>query len=224
MPAEQVPSIQKRIVQACRKAGKPVIVATQMLESMVAAPVPTRAEASDVATAIYEGADAVMLSAESASGRYPIEAVKMMSSIIQHTEADPNYRRSIDLSRTEPQALAADAIGYAMRHVTGLLQAAATVAYTSSGYSALRMARERPEAPIIGMTPRLATARRLALVWGVHAVLCHDVVDVPEMSDLASRTALKEGFGVAGQIIVISAGMPFATSGTTNLLRIAHIT
>ena len=224
MPAEQVPSIQKRIVQACRKAGKPVIVATQMLESMVAAPVPTRAEASDVATAIYEGADAVMLSAESASGRYPVEAVKMMSSIIQHTEADPNYRRSIDLSRSEPQALAADAIGYAMRHVTGLLQAAATVAYTSSGYSALRMARERPEAPIIGMTPRLATARRLALVWGVHAVLCHDVVDVPEMSDLASRTALKEGFGVAGQTIVISAGMPFATSGTTNLLRIAHIT
>ena len=205
------------------KAGKPVIVATQMLESMVTAPVPTRAEASDVATAIYEGADAVMLSAESASGRYPVEAVKMMGSIIRHTEADPNYRRSIDLSRSEPQALAADAIGYAMRHVTSLLHAAATVAYTSSGYSALRMARERPEAPIIGMTPRLATARRLALVWGVHAVLCHDVVDVPEMSDLANRTALKEGFGVPGQTIVISAGMPFATSGTTNLLRITQI-
>lgn len=223
MPAEQVPSIQKRIIRACRRAGKPVIVATQMLESMVTAPVPTRAEASDVATAIYEGADAVMLSAESASGRYPIEAVKMMSSIIAHTERDPNYRTAIDSSRAEPLARTADAIGCAMRDITGLLNAAATVAYTSSGYSALRMARERPRAPIIGMTPRLATARRLALAWGVHAVLCHEVVDVPEMSELACRTALKEGFGAAGQTIVISAGMPFGTSGTTNLLRIAQI-
>jgi pyruvate kinase len=194
-----------------------------MLESMVAAPVPTRAEASDVATAIYEGADAVMLSAESASGRYPVEAVKMMSGIIIHTEADPNYRAAIDSSRSDPLSLAADAIGSAMRDITSLLNAAATVAYTSSGYSALRMARERPRAPIIGMTPRLATARRLALAWGVHAVLCHEVADVPEMSDLASRTALKEGFGASGRTIVISAGMPFGTSGTTNLLRIAQI-
>ena len=223
MPAEQVPSIQKRIVAACRRAGKPVIVATQMLESMVVAPVPTRAEASDVATAIYEGADAVMLSAESASGRYPVEAVKMMSSIVAHTESDPNYRSAIDASRAEPLARTADAIGSAMRDITGLLNAAATVAYTSSGYSALRMARERPRAPIIGMTPRLATARRLALAWGVHAVLCHEVVDVPEMSELACRTAQKEGFGTPGQTIVISAGMPFGTSGTTNLLRIAQI-
>ena len=223
MPAEQVPSIQKRIVRACRRAGKPVIVATQMLESMVTAPVPTRAEASDVATAIYEGADAVMLSAESASGRYPVEAVKMMSSIITQTEGDPNYGAAIDASRAEPVARTADAIGLAMRDITGLLGAAATVAYTSSGYSALRMARERPRAPIIGMTPRLATARRLALAWGVHAVLCHEVVDVPEMSELACRTAFREGFGTSGQTVVISAGMPFGTSGTTNLLRIAQI-
>lgn len=223
LPAEQVPSIQKRIIRTCRRAGKPVIVATQMLESMVAAPVPTRAEASDVATAIYEGADAVMLSAESASGRYPVEAVAMMSRIILHTEGDPNYRTAIDFSRAEPVARTADAIGSAMRDITGLLSAAATVAYTSSGYSALRMARERPRAPIIGMTPRLATARRLALAWGVHAVLCHEVADVPEMSELACRTALKEGFGSAGQTIVISAGMPFGTSGTTNLLRVAQI-
>ena len=223
MPAEQVPSIQKRIVRACRQAGKPVIVATQMLESIVTAPVPTRAEASDVATAIYEGADAVMLSAESASGRYPVEAVRMMSSIIAHTEDDPNYREGIDSSRPEPLSVAADAIGCAMRDITRLLNAAVTVAYTSSGYSALRMARERPRAPVIGMTPRLATARRLALVWGVHAVLCHEVADVPEMSELACRTAQKEGFGEVGQTIVISAGMPFGTSGTTNLLRIAQI-
>jgi pyruvate kinase len=223
MPAEQVPAIQKRIVRACRKAGKPVIVATQMLDSMVAAPVPTRAEASDVATAIYDGADAVMLSAESASGKYPLEAVAMMSSIIVQTEADPYYREALEASHVPPRAELADAIGCAMRRVAGLLHVAATVAYTSSGYSALRMARERPEAPIIGMTPRLSTARRLALVWGVHSVLCHEVESVPEMSELACRTALKEGFGEAGRSIVISAGMPFGAAGTTNLLRIAEL-
>jgi pyruvate kinase len=223
MPAEQVPAIQKRIVRACRSAGKPVIVATQMLESMVAAPVPTRAEASDVATAIYDGADAVMLSAESASGQYPVEAVSMMSSIIAQTEADPHYREAMEASHAPPRAEVADAIGCAMRRVAGLLRVATTVAYTSSGYSALRMARERPEAPIIGMTPRLATARQLALVWGVHSVLCRDVADVPEMSDLACQTALSEGFARAGQTIVISAGMPFGSAGTTNLLRIAQL-
>ena len=223
MPAEQVPSIQKRIVRACRKAGKPVIVATQMLESMVAAPVPTRAEASDVATAIYDGADAVMLSAESASGKYPLEAVRTMSSIIAQTEADPYYRETMEASHSAPRADLADAIGCATRRVAGLLHVAATVAYTSSGYSALRMARERPEAPIIGMTPRLDTARRLALVWGVHSVLCEEVENVPEMTDLACQTALKEGFGEIGRTIVIAAGMPFGTAGTTNLLRIAQL-
>lgn len=223
MPAEQVPSLQKRIVRACRRAGKPVIVATQMLESMVSAPVPTRAEASDVATAVYDGADAVMLSAESASGSYPVEAVGMMSSIIRRTEADSHYHEAIQASHTAPRQDAADAIGYAVRHVANLLGVPATVAYTHSGYSALRMARERPEVPILGMTPKLATARRLALAWGVHAVLCHEVADVPEMTDLASRTVLHEGFGAQGQPIVISAGLPFAVAGTTNLLRIAHI-
>jgi pyruvate kinase len=229
MPPEQVPAIQKRIVRACRQAGKPVIVATQMLESMVAAPVPTRAEASDVATAIYDGADAVMLSAESASGSYPVEAVRMMDSIITQTEADPYYREAIDASRTprhaDPAERAdkADAIGAAVSYVSGLLQVAATVAYTSSGYSALRVARERPKAPVIGMTPRLSTARRLALAWAVHAVLCHDVADVAEMSELACDTACQEGFGQAGDTVVIAAGMPFGTAGTTNLLRIAQI-
>ena len=154
MPAEQVPAIQKRIVRACRKLGKPVIVATQMLESMVSAPVPTRAEASDVATAIYDGADAVMLSAESASGKFPVEAVAMMDRIIAQTEADPHYRDAIDASHTQPGANTPDAIGWAARSVAGLLDVAAMVAYTSSGSSALRMARERPRAPIIGMTPQ----------------------------------------------------------------------
>ncbi|MES3014693.1 MAG: pyruvate kinase, partial [Pseudomonadota bacterium] len=223
MPAEQVPAIQKRIVRACRALGKPVIVATQMLESMVSAPVPTRAEASDVATAIYDGADAVMLSAESASGQYPVESVGMMDRIIVQTEGDPHYRLAIDASRSDARAEPADAIGAALRLVAGLLDAAATVAYTSSGHSALRMARERPTSPILGMTPNVATARRLALVWGVHAVVCDEVSDVAGMSELACRTAEAEGLGRRGQTVVVAAGMPFGTSGTTNLLRIAQI-
>ena len=223
MPAEQVPAIQKRIVRECRRLGKPVIVATQMLESMVGAPVPTRAEASDVATAIYDGADAVMLSAESASGQFPVEAVAMMDRIIAQTEADPHYRAAIEASHTPPAANTADAISWAARSVAGLLDVAAMVAYTSSGSSALRMARERPRAAIIGMTPRRATARRLALVWGVNPVLCHDVMKVTEMTELAVATASKLGFAQAGQTIVIAAGMPFGAPGTTNLLRIAQV-
>lgn len=223
MPPEQVPAIQKRIVRACRKAGKPVIVATQMLESMVSAPVPTRAEASDVATAIYDGADAVMLSAESASGKYPLQAVSMMDSIIAQTELDPHYRESINAAQTKCSPVPSDAIGVAVRDVADLLKVAAVVAYTSSGYSALRMARERPQAPIMGMTPRLAVARQLALAWGVYPVLCHEVMDVLEMSDWACMTAKKEGLGQAGETLVISAGVPFGTSGTTNLMRIAQI-
>jgi pyruvate kinase len=223
MPAEQVPAIQKRIVRLCRRLGRPVIVATQMLESMVGAPVPTRAEASDVATAIYDGADAVMLSAESASGKYPLQAVRMMDSIIARTEADPYYAQSIEASQSPARAEIADAIGLAMRSVADLLGVAATVAYTSSGHSALRMARERPKAPIIGMTPKLATARSLALVWGVHAVLVHDVSAVSEMTEFACQTALREELASPGQTIVIAAGMPFGTAGTTNLLRIARL-
>jgi pyruvate kinase len=223
MPPEQVPAIQKRIVRACRKAGKPVIVATQMLESMVTTPVPTRAEASDVATAIYDGADAVMLSAESASGKYPVEAVRMMNSIITQTEADPFYREAISAAQTTTTAVPSDAIGVAVRGVADLLKVSAVVAYTSSGYSALRMARERPKAPILGLTPRQAVARQLALAWGVYPVLCHEVMDVLEMSDWACQTAKKEGLALPGETIVISAGVPFGTSGTTNLLRIAQV-
>jgi pyruvate kinase len=223
MPPEQVPSIQKRIVRSCRRLGKPVIVATQMLDSMVYAPAPTRAEASDVATAIYDGADAVMLSAESASGKYPLDAVTMMRKIIVQTETDPQYRQSVESFRTPPRADVADAIGYAMRSVAGLLHVAATVAYTSSGYSALRMARERPEAPIIGMTPKAETARRMALYWGVHPVVTPDVGDVPEMTACACRTALAEGFASSGATIAIAAGVPFGRPGTTNLLHIAQV-
>ncbi|MDB5969320.1 MAG: pyruvate kinase [Hydrocarboniphaga sp.] len=223
LPAEQVPAIQKLTVRNCRAAGKPVIVATQMLESMVNSPVPTRAEASDVATAIYDGADAVMLSAESASGRYPLEAVRMMDRIIQQVESGPIYRQLMEASHTPPEPTIADAICCALRHVTRLMHPAAIVTYTSSGHTSLRAARERPEAPILSMTPTIGTARRLAFVWGVHSVHTHEIADVPEMVDYASQTACSEGFAKPGDIIAITAGMPFATAGTTNLLRIAQI-
>lgn len=226
MPAEQVPSIQRQIIRACRKSGRPVIVATQMLESMISSPVPTRAEASDVATAIYEGADAVMLSAESASGQYPLQAVQMMEKIIRQSEVDPTWRDSIEATLSPPEATAADAIGLAMRHVIALINAPAIVAFTSSGYAAMRAARERPAAPIIGLTPHAATARRLTLVWGVHPIISEDLsagVSVEQLSEVAQNMALKHGFAQPEDHVVISAGLPFATPGTTNLLKIARI-
>src|SRR5437879_1558396 len=219
MPPEDVPSVQKEIIHACRLAGKPVIVATQMLESMIGAPVPTRAEASDVATAIYHGSDAVMLSAESASGSYPVEAVKMMDRIITEVESDPHHRELLDASQTPAEPTTSDAICAAMRQVAEILRVAVTVAYTTSGSTSLRAARERPAALIVSMTPSLATVRRLALVWGVHSVHTRDVADVSEMVECACRTALEQSFAKAGDTIVITAGMPFGTPGATNLLR-----
>ncbi|ALM84212.1 pyruvate kinase [Bordetella sp. N] len=223
MPPELVPAIQKRIVRACRRAGKPVIVATQMLESMINAPTPTRAEASDVATAVYDGADAVMLSAESASGSYPVEAVTMMDRIISRTEADPYHHDVLDASHTEPDATMASAIGLAARGVSELLHASALVAYTSSGFSAIRMSRERCATPVVGMTPSQRTARLLALVWGVHAVVVHEVDSVSEMTDYACDIAQESGYAQSGDTVVISAGLPFREPGTTNLLRIARV-
>lgn len=223
LPAEDVPAIQRRIVRACRRAGKPVIVATQMLESMIHAPVPTRAEASDVATAIYQGADAVMLSAESASGKYPVEAVAMMERIIGKVETDPHHRELLEGLDTPAQPNNADAICAAMSLIAGLLPIAAIVTYTTSGSTSVRAARERPAPPILSMTPSLATARRLALVWGVHSVKTHDVSRVAEMVDHACGIAREEGFAQPGDTILISAGMPFGTPGATNLLRIAQV-
>lgn len=223
MPAEQVPAIQKRIVRTCRRLGRPVIVATQMLDSMVHAPAPTRAEASDVATAIYDGADAVMLSAESASGEYPVAAVTMMRNILVQTETDANYRGSLEAFRTPPQATVPDAIGLAMRNVAGLLRLAATVAYTTSGYSALRVSRERPEAPILGLTPRLDVARRMTLYWGVHPVVTEAAGDVAGMTAQACRVAVEEGLARSGETLAIASGVPFGVPGSTNLLHIARV-
>ena len=223
MPPEDVPTLQRSILRSCRRAGKPCIVATQMLESMISAPVPTRAEASDVATAVYEGADAVMLSAESASGQYPVEAVTMMDRIIRRVEADPHYRSLIDRQQGEPEPTAADAICSALRHAAHVVSAKATITYTSSGFSSRRAARERPEAPILSLTPSLATARRLALVWGVHSVHSEEAPDTRTMTDMACKAALREGFAQAGDNVVIAAGYPFGRSGTTNMLRIANV-
>jgi len=200
-----------------------VVVATQMLESMISAPVPTRAEASDVATAIYDGVDAVMLSAESASGKYPQEAVAMMDRIIKRVEMDSAYRAGIEASHTAAESTTADALCCALRRVVGLISPAATITYTSSGFTSLRAARERPAAPILGLTPQVITARRLAMVWGVHAVPMRDIHDVGEMVGHACNAACDEGFAAPGDDVVVVAGIPFGHSGTTNLLHIARI-
>jgi pyruvate kinase len=223
MPPEDVPSIQKRIVRECRKAGKPVIVATQMLESMMNSPAPTRAEASDVATAVYDGADAVMLSGETAAGHYPVEAVAIMDRIIQRVERDSLYRTILDAVHPEPEPTAADAISAAARQVAHTVSAACIATFTMSGSTALRAARERPDVPVLGLTARPGTARRLALLWGVHWVLTHDVGSLQEMVETAAGAARSEGFAETGQKLVITAGVPFGTPGATNVLRIARV-
>ena len=223
MPPEDVPGLQKRIVRACRVAGKPVVVATQMLESMVNAPAPTRAEASDVATAVYDGADAVMLSAETAAGSYPLEAVRIMDRIIVKVEHDPLYRPIMDAEHTAPDRTAADAISAAAAQVAQTIGAAAICTYTTSGSTTLRAARERPVAPILGMTSRLETARRLAMLWGVHWVQTRDVRTFTDMVERACKIAVQEGLARKGDRIVVTAGVPFGTPGATNILRIAWV-
>jgi pyruvate kinase len=223
MPAEEVPILQKQIITACRKAGKPVVVATQMLDSMVHAPTPTRAEASDVATAVYDSADAVMLSAETASGDYPLESVQMMNRIIERVERDPYYRRILNAQRLEPEATAADAISAAATQVAETLSAAAIVTYTTSGSTTLRAARERPYAPIMTLTAKIETARRLALAWGTHCVHTEDVHSFSEMVDKACRIAREQDIADKGQRLVVTAGVPFGTPGSTNVLRIAWV-
>ncbi len=223
VPPEDVPILQKQVVRACRAAGKPVVVATQMLDSMIASPTPTRAEASDVAGAVYEGADAVMLSAETAVGDYPVEAVAMMSRIIGRVERDPAYRPILDAGHTEAPATAADAITAAARQVAATIRAAAIVTYTTTGSTALRAARERPEVPILCLTTDVRTARRLALAWGVHCVETADASSVEEMVAGAIEVSRSQEFAKAGDRLVITAGMPFGTPGATNILRIAWI-
>jgi pyruvate kinase len=223
MPPEDVPSVQKQVIHACRFAGKPVIVATQMLESMISAPTPTRAEASDVATAVYEGADAVMLSAETAAGKYPVEAAAMMDRIARRVHEDPLYFATLNAGRLAPEHTNRDAISAAACQVADTIGAAAIVSFTSSGATALRAARERPSAPILALTPNIGTARRLALLWGAHCVHLADIKNFNDMVQKAVRTAQREGVAKAGERVVITAGVPFGTPGSTNVLRIAWV-
>jgi len=223
MPLEKVPGVQKQMTRMGRATGKPVVVATQMLESMIQSPVPTRAEVSDVATAIFEGADAVMLSAESAAGQYPAEAVAMMNRIAEEVENDPTYRAIISAQRPPPEATGADAIADAAQKIADTLDLAAVICWTSSGSTGLRMARERPKPPIVALSPSIATGRRLSLVWGVHCVITEDAHDQDDMVERASRIAFKEGFAKAGQRVIIVAGVPLGTPGATNMLRIAYV-
>jgi pyruvate kinase len=223
LPLEKVPGIQKLLTRAARKAGKPVIVATQMLESMISNPVPTRAEVSDVATAIYEGADAVMLSAESASGQFPIEAVKTMNRIAEEVESEPLYRAIITASRAEPEATGADAIAAAARQIAETLDLAAVVCWTSSGSTGLRVSRERPKPPIVAISPNMATGRKLSLGWGVHCVVAEDAQDQDDMVERACRIACTDAFARPGQRILVVAGVPFGTPGATNMVRVAFV-
>ncbi len=222
MPLESVPGTQKRITRLCRKFGKPVVVATQMLESMISSPVPTRAEVSDVATAIFEGADAVMLSAESAAGSYPVEAVSTMSRIAEEIERDPTYRSVIANQRPAPEGTSADVIAAAAREMAEYLEMAAIVCGTSSGATALRVARERPKPPIIAVTPNLGTARRLCVVWGLHPIVTPESTNLDDLVDGATRTAVREAFAAPGDRIILVAGVPLGTPGATNMLRIAR--
>ncbi len=223
LPPEEVPLAQKRIVRAARQLGCPVVVATQMLESMIAAPAPTRAEASDVATAVFDGADAVMLSAETAAGQYPVEAVNIMDRIVARVEQDPGWRAIIESNRPEPEHSVADAIAAAARQVAHTIAAPVICSFSLSGATARRAARERPEAPIIGLTPLESTARRLAVVWGVHGVVTTEVHSMTETVSRSCRIALQEGFAKHGEHVVVIAGVPFGQAGTTNALRVAVV-
>ena len=223
LPPEDVPPAQNRIVAAARQAGRPVVVATQMLESMIVSPSPTRAEVSDVANAIYDGADAVMLSAESAAGQYPVEAVRMMDKIGRSVEADPVYPGRVQFTETPAEATTADALSESAAQIVRILSAAAMACYTSSGSTARRIARERAPVPTLAMTASLAVARRLGLQWGVHAVHTRDVSNFEEMVGKAKRMALRHHLAAAGDRVVIMAGVPFKTSGSTNVIHVVKI-
>ncbi len=223
IPHEDVPGRQKELIRACRLAVKPVVVATQMLDSMVGAPAPTRAEASDVATAIYDGADAVMLSAESATGRYPVEAVAMMDRIIRSVEGHKLYRSIVAASEPGEEETPPHAVATATAVLAEAIQARAIAAYTTSGTTAARVARKRPAVPILALTPSRETSRRLSLLWGTHSVHTADVDSYEEMTSEAARHAREEGFAKEHDLIVAAAGIPFHTIGNTNNIRVIQV-
>jgi pyruvate kinase len=223
LPPEQVPPLQNKIVACARQFGKPVVVATQMLESMVTSPTPTRAEVSDVATAIYDGADAVMLSAESATGQYPVEAVTMMDRIATSVESDPSYQARVHFTQTRLEATTADALAGSARQIATTVTAKAMVCYTSSGSTARRIARERPSVPTLAMSASLHTSRRMGLIWGVHAVHTRDVSSFEEMVEKGKRMALRHKLAQGGDRVIVMAGVPFGVSGSTNVLHVVRL-
>ena len=223
LPPEEVPPLQNRIVACARQFGKPVVVATQMLESMITSPTPTRAEVSDVATAIYDGADAVMLSAESAAGQYPVEAVQMMDRIAVSVERDPTYQARIHFTQTRLEPTTADALAGSARQIASTVSASAMVCYTSSGSTARRIARERPPVPLLAMSASLHTSRRLGLLWGAHAVHTRDVASFEEMFEKGKRMALRHQLAKGGDRIVLMAGVPFGIAGSTNVLHVVRL-
>jgi pyruvate kinase len=223
LPPEQVPIIQRRVIRKCRSAGKPVIVATHMLESMIEAPTPTRAEASDVATAVYQGTDAVMLSAESAVGRHPKTAVAIMDRIIQAVEADPDHWVFLSRDNNLPEPTSEDAISLSAHQIVDLLKCKAILAFTNTGSTALRMSRERPQTKILGLTPNPRVARQLTLAWGIHSVITEDIASFSEMVTRAEDVAMHEGHVQESQLIVVTAGIPFGRPGTTNTLKIIRL-
>jgi pyruvate kinase len=223
LPLEKVPGIQKQITRTARRAGKPVVVATQMLESMISSPVPTRAEVSDVATAIFDGADAVMLSAESAAGQFPVEAVATMNRIAEEVEGEHTYHSIMQAQHAEPEATGADAIAAAARQIAETLDLSAIICWTSSGSTALRVARERPQVPVVAISPNVQTGRRLSVAWGIHCIVAEDARDQDDMVSRACRLAFKDGFAKAGRRVIVVAGVPLGTPGATNMLRIAFV-
>jgi pyruvate kinase len=223
LPPEEVPPLQKMIVEAARRLGRPVVVATQMLESMITSPSPTRAEVSDVATAVYDGADAIMLSAESASGQFPCESVSMMNKIATSVESDPSHGARVHFTETLPDPTTNDAIAAAAGNMVRTVEAAAIVCFTTSGSTARRVARERPGVPLLVLTPSLKTARRLGLLWGAHAVRTRDVFSFEEMVAKAKRMTLRHGVAKGGQRIIVTAGVPFGTPGSTNVVHVARL-
>ncbi|QNQ09434.1 pyruvate kinase [Sphingomonas alpina] len=223
LPPESVPPLQKRIVEVSRRLGRPVVVATQMLESMITSPSPTRAEVSDVATAIYDGADAIMLSAESAAGAWPVESVAMMNSIGVAVEGDPMHGDRIHFTVTRPDPTTADALAEAAKNIAATVGVAAIICFTTSGSTARRVARERPSVPLMVLTPKIDTARRLGLLWGTHAVHTRDVESFEDMVAKAKRMALRHNIAKAGDRVIVIAGVPFRTPGSTNVLHVVRI-
>lgn len=223
LPPQNVPPLQKRIVETARRMGRPVIVATQMLESMITSPSPTRAEVSDVATAVYDGADAIMLSAESAAGSWPVESVTMMNDIADSVERDPAHGDRVHFTVMKPDPTTADALAEAAKSIAATVSATAIICFTMSGSTARRIARERPAVPILVLTPRAETARRMGLLWGTHAVHTKDVASFEEMVAKAKRMALRHGIAKAGDRVIVCAGVPFGTPGSTNVLHVVTI-